>query len=124
METVGGGYHYIEPGGVLDVHTDFNRSPDTGRYRRLNFIVYLNTKWREPDDAGHLELWDDKRCVKSIAPEFNRTIIFESSSRSWHGHPRRAQRPRASIAAYFFSDVPPRGYSADQSTIWHPSITP
>ena len=28
METIGGGYHLIPPGGYLGIHTDFSRSPD------------------------------------------------------------------------------------------------
>ena len=119
METVGGGYHYIEPGGYLDIHTDFNRSPRTSHHRRLNLLIYLNDKWNE--DGGHLELWNDERMVHSIAPEFNRTVIFETSAHSWHGHPRPASRARLSIAAYYFTRQPPRGYVADQSTVWHPS---
>lgn len=117
METVGGGYHCIEPGGYLAVHSDFNRSPKSGLYRRLNLLVYLNAGWA--DDGGHLELWDDDGLTVSVAPEFNRTVVFETSDRSWHGHPRPAERWRFSVAAYFFSPEPPPGYRADQSTVWH-----
>lgn len=117
METIGGGYHCIEPGGYLAVHTDFNRSPETQRYRRLNFITYLNEGWT--DEGGHLELWDAKGCVADIAPEFNRTVIFETSDHSWHGHPVAASHWRRSIAAYFFTEESPAGYVADQGTVWH-----
>lgn len=116
METVGGGYHCIEPGGYLQIHTDFNRSPQTSRYRRLNLLVFLNDDWNEP--GGHLELWDANPAV-SIAPEFNRTVVFETSDRSWHGHPKPASRWRLSVAAYFYSEEQPPGYRADQSTVWH-----
>lgn len=120
METVGGGYHRIEPGGMLDVHTDFNRSETTRRYRRLNLILYLNHGWRET--GGHLELWDDKSARRTIAPEFNRMVVFETSERSWHGHPRPASRSRLSIATYFFTDEPPPGPPVvEHSTIFHPS---
>jgi hypothetical protein len=118
METVGGGYHCIEPGGYLAVHTDFNRSPTTNRYRRLNFITYLNHDW--DDEGGHLELWGATERVADISPEFNRTVIFETSDHSWHGHPIAASRWRRSIAAYFFTEEPPPGYVADQGTVWHP----
>jgi hypothetical protein len=118
METIGGGYHCIEPGGFLAVHTDFNRSPNTGHHRRLNLLVYLNEDWTDP--GGNLELWDTESCAVEIAPEFNRTAVFETSDRSWHGHPKPAQRWRRSVAAYFFTEAPPAGAPmADQSTVWH-----
>jgi hypothetical protein len=117
METIGGGYHLIEPGGYLAVHADFNKSPRTGRYRRLNLLVYLNDDWTDP--GGHLELWDAERCAADITPEFNRTVIFETSSTSWHGHPTPASRYRRSVAAYFFTDEAPEGYTAEHSTVWH-----
>lgn len=117
METIGGGYHLIPPGGHLDIHADFNRSPRSGRYRRLNHLIYLNEVWDDP--GGHLELWDEGGCRESIAPEFNRTVIFETSDHSWHGHPQPAGRWRKSVAAYFFTETPPPGYSAEHSTLWH-----
>lgn len=117
METIGGGYHLIPPGGYLDVHTDFNRSPDTGLFRRLNVLTYLNRDWT--DNGGHLELWDDRHPVVSVAPEFGITAMFETSDRSWHGHPHPAQRWRKSVAAYFFSPEQPPGYRNDHSTVWH-----
>lgn len=116
LETVGGGYHAIEPGGYLQMHTDFNRSPNTGRYRRLNLLVYLNDDWQDP--GGHLELWDGGGPVVDVAPEFNRTLVFQTSDRSWHGHPKPAQRWRRSLAAYFFTEQEPDGYSGEHSTVW------
>lgn len=116
METIGGGYHLIEPGGYLNIHSDFSVSPRTGRYRRLNVLLYLNEGWHDP--GGHLELWDDRGPVSDIAPELNRTVIFETSATSWHGHPRAASRTRRSVAAYMFTADPPPGYAGDQSTVW------
>jgi Rps23 Pro-64 3,4-dihydroxylase Tpa1-like proline 4-hydroxylase len=116
METVGGGYHLIPPGGYLAVHTDFSRSPKTRLYRRLNLIVYLNRDWQ--DKGGRLQLWDDQAKCVDIAPEFNRTVVFATSSKSWHGHPIPAQRWRRSVAAYFYSPEPPEGFR-EQLTVWH-----
>lgn len=117
METVGGGYHLIPPGGYLAVHADFNRSPHTGRYRRLNHLVYLNDGWDE--DGGALELWGSDGPAVVVAPEMNRTVVFETSDRSWHGHPKPATRWRKSVAAYFFTAEPPSGYLGEHSTLWH-----
>lgn len=121
METVGGGYHCIEPGGFLQMHTDFSISPRTGRYRRLNCLIYLNEDWQDP--GGHLQLWDDAGPVVDIAPEFNRMVVFQTSSRSWHGHPVPAARVRRSVAAYFFTDEPPPDFDGEQSTVWHPGAS-
>jgi len=117
METVGGGFHLIPPGGYLAVHADFNRSPRTGHFRRLNHLIYLNDGW--DDEGGHLELWDADGGIASLVPEFNRTVVFETSDHSWHGHPKAADRWRKSVAAYFFTEEPPPGYMAEHSTIWH-----
>jgi len=119
MELVGGGYHVIPVGGYLAVHTDFNRSPVTGLHRRLNLLVYLNEDWKA-DDGGQLELWDDEGPSVRIDPEFNRTAVFATSDRSWHGHPEPTKRVRRSVAAYFYSREEPEGYAGEHSTVWHP----
>jgi len=118
METIGGGYHLIPPGGYLGIHTDFSRSPQTQQYRRLNVLTYLNVDWGD-DDGGELELWDDTRCIESIKPEFGTTVAFVTSSTSWHGHPKPTKRWRASLAGYFFTADPPPDFR-EQSTVWHP----
>lgn len=115
METIGGGYHLIPPGGYLKIHTDFNQSPDTRLYRRLNLLIFLNHGWQ--DEGGWLELHGDDTTL-SIPPEFNTMVIFETSDRSWHGHPEPARRWRLSVAAYYFSPEPPPGFTEEHLTIW------
>lgn len=118
MEAIGGGYHLIPPGGRLALHTDFNRSPLTGLYRRLNVLTFLNRDWDDPGGTLELGLPDDYER-NSVKPEFNTTVAFETSDRSWHGHPEPTQRQwRRSVAAYFFSEEPPPGYTGDHSTVW------
>lgn len=117
MQTVGGGYHLIPPGGKLGVHADFNRSGDL--HRRLNLLIYLNRDWTD-DDGGHLELWDADRCVERVLPVFNRTVIFATSSTSFHGHPVPLPGPRwrKSLAVYYFSPEPAPDYDHDHSTVF------
>jgi hypothetical protein len=117
METIGGGYHCIEPGGHLQMHSDFSISPRTGWFRRLNLLIYLNDNWDDP--GGCLELWNAQGREVVVAPEFNRTVVFQTSATSWHGHPIAAQRWRRSVAAYFFTQEKPPDYAGDQSTVWH-----
>ena len=119
LRTEGGGYHQIEPGGKLAAHADFNRSED-GLYRRLNVIIYLNPGWTERD-GGHLELLAGDGTVTRVLPQFNRTVVFETSDSSFHGHPAPLPGPRSrrSFAAYFFSDERPEHHRTDHTTVWH-----
>jgi hypothetical protein len=115
QELHGGGMHCIAPGGKLDIHIDYSIHPKLGLERRLNLILYLNRDWNE-SWGGQLELWDDtmSRCVRKIAPIFNRAVIFDTGDGSYHGHPDALQCPeeqsRKSLAVYYLTA--PRGDAA------------
>jgi Rps23 Pro-64 3,4-dihydroxylase Tpa1-like proline 4-hydroxylase len=120
----GGGLHQIFPGGFLGIHQDFNLYPRLRVYRRLNIIVYLNKDWQE-EWGGHLELWNPStgRCEKRVLPLFNRTVLFDTSPNSWHGHPHPltcpADRSRKSLALYYYSvDYPHEEDLHPHSTIF------
>lgn len=120
-ETWGGGLHQITRGGHLAVHADYNQSPQTGRWRRLNTLVFLNRGW-ERAWGGDLELWGPDGLAAVIAPIHNRTVIFATSETSWHGHPHPLacppDRARRSVAAYYFTDDPAPGHAEAHSTVW------
>ncbi len=111
-ELSGGGLHQIKRGGVLKIHTDFNKHPKLNIDRRLNLLLYLNENWQE-SYGGKLELWDHdmKKAVKKISPNFNKVVIFSTNDFSNHGHPEPLACPenfsRKSIALYYFSDGRP-----------------
>ena len=46
-ELNGGGLHEIKAGGLLKVHTDFNKHPTNNLDRRVNVLIYLNKNWKE-----------------------------------------------------------------------------
>jgi len=104
----GGGLHEIKRGGVLKVHTDFNKHPTKNLDRRINVLIYLNKRWKK-NYGGELELWnkDMKKCVKKILPTFNTMVIFSTNDFTNHGHPRYLNCPknisRKSVATYYFS---------------------
>ena len=121
----GGGYHEIKNGGVLKVHADFNRHPSLELDRRVNLLLYLNKNWKE-EWGGNLELYSpnnlDEPVVKVI-PEFNRCVIFNTTSYTYHGHPEVISCPdgisRKSIALYYFSTGRPKSeVSEKHSTMW------
>ena len=108
----GGGLHEIKKGGLLKVHTDFNKHPTLNLDRRINVLIYLNENWKE-EYGGDLELWDKNmnKCVKKISPEFNKMVIFSTTDFSNHGHPEPLNclenLSRKSLALYYFSNGRP-----------------
>ena len=109
----GGGLHEIKSGGVLKVHTDFNRHPTLDLDRRVNVLIYLNKNWKD-SYGGCLELWNKNMsmCEKKISPTFNTMVIFSTTDFSNHGHPEPLSCPkdisRKSLALYYFSSGRPK----------------
>jgi Rps23 Pro-64 3,4-dihydroxylase Tpa1-like proline 4-hydroxylase len=102
---LGAGFHEIGQGGFLSMHADFNHHKPMNLERRIN-----NKDWTDAY-GGQLELWDDKmeKCEVSIVPTFNRCVIFNTTSRSWHGNPQPVNHPagvtRKSIALYYYTST-------------------
>tara|TARA_B000000460_G_C21443800_1_gene360620 strand:+ start:60 stop:941 length:882 start_codon:yes stop_codon:yes gene_type:complete len=109
----GGGLHEIKSGGVLKIHTDFNRHPFLDLDRRINVLIYLNKNWKH-SYGGYLEFWNKNMsmCEKKIPPSFNTMAIFSTTDFSNHGHPDPLNCPmevsRKSIALYYFSSGRPK----------------
>ena len=105
---LGAGFHQLEHGGRLNVHADFNHYSALNLERRVNVLIYLNKNWKE-EYGGNLELWDQmmRSCYARIVPEFNRCVIFNTSSTSFHGNPQPINHPdklpRRSIALYYYT---------------------
>src|SRR5258708_34618024 len=106
----GGGLHQSGAGGFLNVHTDFSNHHYHKHWRRqVNLILYLNPNWQE-QWGGAIELWDRDvlRCAVKIPPPFNQTLIFRTTSTSFHRFPdplRRAERESRKILALSYYTV-------------------
>jgi len=109
---IGHTLRHFERGGCLGVHTDFNWHKGLELHRRVNLIVYLNRDWRD-EYGGHLELWDDAMtgCVKRIAPEANRAVLFATNDHTPHGFPDPLACPpgqtRKTIQMYYYTSSMP-----------------
>ncbi len=105
---LGAGFHRLEQGGHLSVHADFNHHKKLNLERRINVLIYLNKDWSD-DYGGQIELWDQsmENCVVSRVPEYNRCVIFNTTSDSYHGNPQKINHPdnipRRSIALYYYT---------------------
>ena len=120
---VGGGLHKIERGGKLGIHVDFNWHAKMRVFRRVNVIVYLNRDWDE-GYGGHLEFWDERKSysVKKVLPIFNRMVVFNTTGKSFHGHPLPVSCPndksRKSLALYYYT----ANQSGEQSSQSHSTL--
>jgi Rps23 Pro-64 3,4-dihydroxylase Tpa1-like proline 4-hydroxylase len=119
----GGGLHKIQPGGYLEIHTDFNHLRRYNLERRLNLLLYLNKNW-QPSYNGNLELWErsSMSLTTSVSPLFNRCVVFSTTNDSLHGHPVALATPRGiermSIALYYYTNTW-RSEEKDHSTLFH-----
>lgn len=105
----GGGLHQSNPGGFLNVHTDFSHHHYHKHWRRrVNLILYLNPEWAA-EWGGSIELWDAKmqHCVAKYPPLLNHALIFNTDDRSLHGFPEPLDCPdgvsRKSLALYYYT---------------------
>jgi hypothetical protein len=104
----GGGLHEVAHGGHLNIHADFNHHTPLNLERRINVLIYLNRDWQE-EFGGCFEIWDramSQRCLR-VTPLFNRCVVFNTSSTSFHGNPEPVNHPlgysRRSIALYYYT---------------------
>lgn len=118
----GGGWHIHKQGGKLNTHLDYSLHPKLKLQRKLNMIVYLNSSWQD-EWGGHLGFWGNEsssepgELIQSLAPRFNRAVLFDTTQNSWHGLPQPLRCPateyRKSLAVYYLCDPPqeidPRG---------------
>ena len=105
----GAGVHQGKNGSFLDIHVDFSVHPTLNKHRRLNLLIYLNKHWKE-EYGGHLELWNEDVTIlgKRVFPGFNRAVIFETTSTSYHGYDVikiPESESRKSIYSYYYSPV-------------------
>ena len=105
----GGGLHCSGQGAALRIHADPIRHPHPDQFdQAINLILYVNPEW-EAAFGGNLELWsrDCARCEVSIAPMFNRLVIFQADRSTFHGHPSPNTCPpgqyRTSLALYYYA---------------------
>jgi hypothetical protein len=99
------GVHKYNNGDKLDIHVDAGIHPTTKQKKQVTFGIYLSKNWKE-EYGCELEVWrgdnaesNDAKIyekVASIAPLFNRMIMFTCNDCAWHGNPEPAKCPEDS----------------------------
>ena len=119
----GGGIHKVKSGGHLNIHTDYMLHPVKPWYRRINLLLYLTPDWRY-EWGGKFEMWNEEctERIQDVSPVQNRCVIFNTTSKSFHGHPRPLKTPkninRWSIALYYFTLNAPEGEEEHKTAQW------
>lgn len=92
------GIHLYTPGDRLSIHVDAGIHPFTKQRKIVTLCIYLSYKWNV-ENSGHLEFWSGDsaeiqepkidKCLLSVAPMFNRLVLFLNTDKAWHGNPQR-----------------------------------
>lgn len=123
----GAGLQRYRARGFSEIHLDANRHPfDAALYHRVNLIVFMNPDW-EAKWGGELVLWSSRygrpdQAAVVVEPLFNRAVIFDVTSKSWHSVNRvrcPANRMRDSMAIFYFNRNAIAADEATRSNIWH-----
>lgn len=116
-DDIGGGLHMTGPGGRLNMHIDFNFHPTEPLKRRLNLLVFLNDEW-DQSWGGTLYLGETREVA--VLPIMNRTVIFECSETSFHGHPEPivGDHWRKSLACYYYTPIEPADKTPAHTTVF------
>ena len=107
--SIGGGVHVAMRGDFLKVHADHNWHYKLYTHRRVNALLYLSQKDWSEDWGGHLEMWDEDMTgpQSSIAPFFNRLVVFETTDKTNHGRPNPLECPegvfRKALNLYYYT---------------------
>jgi Rps23 Pro-64 3,4-dihydroxylase Tpa1-like proline 4-hydroxylase len=115
---INGGVHMSKAGDYLGVHVDFNWNHMIQANRRVNVLLYLTPSWNK-EWNGALELFEPNADTPSqtLYPEFNRLVIFQTSGKSYHGHPVPLNTPdgvyRRALNLYYYSRHKDDDYEQD-----------
>jgi Rps23 Pro-64 3,4-dihydroxylase Tpa1-like proline 4-hydroxylase len=96
------GVHKYRNGDKLDIHVDAGLHPTTKQKKHVTLGVYLSSNWKK-EYGCHLEVWKGDNAslesptlheqASSIAPLFNRGVMFTCNDYAWHGNPVVANCP-------------------------------
>lgn len=111
------GVHVYKPGDKLDIHVDAGIHPHMKKKKQLTLGLYLSSNWKE-EYGCQLEIWEGDSAafqnpklykkISTIAPLFNRLVLFTCNDYAWHGNPEPASCPetarRIFITMSYMSD--------------------
>ncbi|MEL6495805.1 MAG: 2OG-Fe(II) oxygenase [Cyanobacteria bacterium J06623_7] len=120
----GAGLHEMYRDGWLDMHADYTRHFSLPLMRRINVLIYLNRDW-DSSWGGGLTLQDRQKSGEQVSYDcyFNRTIIFPTTAKTFHGVPQPLSCPpdrsRKLLSIYYWTPIPmPLWAKAGTPLLW------
>ena len=120
----GAGLHEMYRDGWLEMHADYTKHFSLPLMRRINMLIYLNRDW-DTRWGGDLVMQNaqNQEHKASYPPLFNRTIIFPTTAKTFHGVPTPLSCPqdcsRKLVSIYYWNPVPmPLWTKAGTPLIW------
>lgn len=120
----GAGLHEMYRDGWLGMHADYTRHFSLPFVRQINMLIYLNRDW-DSSWGGDLVMQDADNKEKQVSyePYFNRTIIFPTTAKTFHGVPTPLSCPidrsRKLLSIYYWNPVPmPLWAKAGTPLLW------
>ena len=120
----GAGLHEMYRDGWLEMHADYTRHFSLPLMRRINILIYLNRDW-DLSWGGELVLQNPGNSQSQISypPLFNRTIIFPTTAKTFHGVPKPLSCPldrsRQLLSIYYWTPIPmPLWSKAGTPLLW------
>ena len=117
---IGGGLHIAKEHGYLNTHVDFNWHHKLQLHRRVNVLIYLTPNFRKINGAQfELKNSNNTKTIKQYEPTFNSCLIFNTNSKSFHGHPNpvKGKLFRRVINIYYYTASRPK------NEIYNPTFT-
>ena len=107
----GAGLHEMYRDGWLEMHADYTKHFTLPLMRRINILIYLNRDW-DASWGGELVMQNSENPEKkaSYPAYFNRTVIFPTTARTFHGVPTPLSCPidrsRKLLSIYYWTPIP------------------
>ena len=107
----GAGLHEMYRDGWLEMHADYTKHFTLPLMRRINILIYLNRDW-DASWGGELVMQNPENPEEkaSYPAYFNRTVIFPTTAKTFHGVPTPLtcplDRSRKLLSIYYWSPIP------------------
>jgi Rps23 Pro-64 3,4-dihydroxylase Tpa1-like proline 4-hydroxylase len=117
-------------GAYQKIHSDARLHPHLKLEKKITIVGYVNDNWVK-EDGGYTEIWNNTmtKCVDKVAPIGNSILLFENTSKSYHGVPEVNSFRKSFLISYVtktenFKETRPKAQfvkrpNEDENELWN-----